>query len=50
MGIGSPMMMTTMGSPMTNTTTAQLTAQSPMGISTSSPGNIYGKFIFLLFL
>jgi hypothetical protein len=48
MGIGSPLMMTTMGSPMTNTsTTTQLTAPSPMGIPTASPGNIYGKFIFI---
>jgi hypothetical protein len=49
MGMASPMMMTTVGSPMTNTnTTTQLTAPSPMGIPTASPGNIYGKFIFFL--
>jgi hypothetical protein len=48
MGIGSPLAMTTMGSPMTNaSTTTQLTAPSPMGIPTASPGNIYGKFIFI---
>ncbi|CAF0807683.1 unnamed protein product [Adineta steineri] len=41
MGISSPMMMTQIGSPMTNTNTAQLTAPSPMGIPTQSPGNIY---------
>jgi hypothetical protein len=46
MSMGSPMMITAMGSPMTNTTTAQLTAPSPMGVPTASPGNIYGKFIF----
>jgi hypothetical protein len=49
MGMGSPLMMTTMSSPMTNTTaTTQLTAPSPMGIPTASPGNIYGKFIFII--
>ena len=44
--MGSPMMMTTIGSPMTNTTsTTQLTVPSPMGMTTASPGNIYGKFV-----
>jgi hypothetical protein len=47
MGMGSPMMMTAIGSPMTNTTTAQLTAPSPMGIPTASPGNIYGQLIVI---
>jgi hypothetical protein len=44
--MGSPTMMTVTGSPLTNTTSAQLTAPSPMGIPTASPGNIYGIFIF----
>lgn len=43
MSIGSPMMMPAIGSPMTNNATAtQLTAPSPMGMTTASPGNIYG--------
>lgn len=43
MGVASPMM-NTMGSPMTNPpTTTQLTAPSPAGMATTSPGNIYGK-------
>jgi hypothetical protein len=46
MGMGSPMMMTAIGSPMTNNTPAQLTAPSPMGMPTASPGNIYGTFTF----
>ncbi|CAF0742948.1 unnamed protein product [Adineta ricciae] len=41
MNMGSPMMMNTIGSPMTNTSTTQLTAPSPMGMPTQSPGNIY---------
>ncbi|CAF1028589.1 unnamed protein product [Rotaria sordida] len=42
MSNGSPLMMPTIGSPMTNnTTTTQLTAPSPMGITTQSPGTIY---------
>ncbi|UJR25327.1 hypothetical protein I4U23_006678 [Adineta vaga] len=41
MGMGSPMMMPAIGSPMTNTTITQLPAPSPMGIPTQSPGNIY---------
>ncbi|CAF4742641.1 unnamed protein product, partial [Rotaria socialis] len=41
MSMGSPMTMTSIGSPMTNNTTTQLTAPSPMGIPTASPGNIY---------
>ncbi|CAF2875828.1 unnamed protein product [Rotaria sp. Silwood2] len=42
MSTGSPLMMPTIGSPMTNNTpTTQLTAPSPMGITTQSPGTIY---------
>ncbi|CAF2044531.1 unnamed protein product [Rotaria magnacalcarata] len=41
MSMGSPMTMTSIGSPMTNNTTTQLTAPSPMGMPTASPGNIY---------
>ena len=48
MNIGSPMMMATVSSPMTNTTTTQIAAPSPMGIPTTSPGNIYGTFILFL--
>mgnify|MGYP006904163448 CR=1 FL=1 len=44
MGIGSPMMTNTVGSPMTNTApTSQLPAASPMTAPTASPGNLYGK-------